>query len=181
VVTWRAALVLLVVLIGLAVLAYVSRPQPRPPTKPTPSFLCETQNAVLVRIDNGARVTELQRPTTTDAWRVTQPVQTAADSDGVQTLMGSISSIRVLNTLEQGSAPAGTGLDKPRETLTCRVESGASYNLSVGNQSLDSSGYYARKSGDSRVFVISAVAVDALDRALAGPPVKPSPSPTAPA
>jgi len=76
-------------------------------------------------------------------------------------------------------AAPGNDLDRPREKLTCRVVSGASYNLSVGNQGFDGSGSFTQKWGDSRVFVTSTVAGDSFDRAPAEPPVKPSPSPAA--
>lgn len=175
-VNWRSALVLLAALIGLGIFAYESWPKPAPQSPPQ-SFLCATHDAVLVRIQSADRVVELERAAPADAWRLTRPVRSATEPDVVQYLMGSISSIGVLNTLPTADPPGAYGLDKPRETLTCRVVSGASYNLSVGNQSFDGSGYYAQKSGDSRVFVISGVAVDAFDRALAEPPVKPVPSP----
>jgi hypothetical protein len=74
-------------------------------------------------------------------------------------------------------APPGNDLDHAREKLTCRVLSGASYNLSVGNQGFDGSDYFAPKWGDGRVVVTSAVAGDSFDRAPPEPPVKPCPSP----
>ena len=60
--------------------------------------------------------------------------------------------------------------------MACRVQSGRSYNLTVGKQSFDGSGYYARKGGDSRVYIVSSVEVDGFDKALSKPPVKPTPS-----
>jgi len=72
-------------------------------------------------------------------------------------------------------AAAGDDLDNPRERLTCRVVSGRSYNLSVGNQGFDGSGYIAQDWAHSRVFVTSAIASDPLNRAPAEPPVKPPP------
>jgi hypothetical protein len=176
-ISWRTGAVLLLLLAGLAVYAYATRPRPAPPPPPAATFLpCPSMKAVLVRIEGGGRTTEIQRATPREAWRVTQPVSAPTDPDSVQYLVGSIDTIKVLNTLS-GSAPSSDGLEAPREILTCRVNDGRSYNLSVGNPSFDGSGYYARKSGDGRVFVISGVEVDAFDQALAEPPVKPSPSP----
>lgn len=167
---------LALLLAALVVFAYVTRPQP---AGPEPQFLpCPRQDTVSIRIQSPERVVELERPTSRDPWRITQPSQAPADPDGVQTLTGSIATIRVLNTLERPEAPATYGLDRPRQVLTCRVTNGTSYNLSVGNQSFDGSGYYAQKSGDGRVYVVSSVSIDAFGRALAGPPVKPSPSPS---
>jgi hypothetical protein len=123
-------------------------------------------------------VTELERVTPRDPWRLTQPRPAIADSSGAQYLMSSIEAIKVLNTIERPQPASAYGLDQPREVVACRVMSGRSYNLSVGNQSFDGSGYYTQKAGDSRVYVISSVAVDEFDKVLAEPPVQPTPSPT---
>jgi Domain of unknown function (DUF4340) len=176
VVSWRAGLVLLVVLIAVIVYAVVSRP--RPPT-PSASFLpCTILNTVEVRLEGQGRVVELERPTTQDTWQVTRPLQAPADSTRATTLVSTIETLSVLNTIASPEPAATYGLDHPHAVVTCRLSNRRSYNLSVGNQSFDSSGYYAQKSGDRRVYVISGVGVDVLDRTLADPPVKPSPSPT---
>jgi hypothetical protein len=175
-VSWRAGLLLLVVLVGLAVYAFVSRPQAAPPA---PAFLgCTGLNTVGIRIQGRDRLVEIQRDTPRDPWRLTQPQQAAADLSSADYLMSEVAAVKVLNTVPGPRTDPAYGLAQPRETLTCRVNGGASYNLSVGNQSFDGSGYYAQKMGDSRVYVISGVEVDEFDRALAEPPVKPSPSPT---
>jgi hypothetical protein len=174
-VSWRAGLVLVVVLGGLAVYAVLSRPQPAPPR---PSFLpCGVTTALYVKVQGQDRVLELQRPDVSDPWRLTQPVQADADPGRVTTFVNAIDVIRLQNTIRDPRPDATYGLDRPREVLTCRVKDGSSYNLSVGSPSFDGSGYYARKGGDSRVFVISSVEVEQFDSALAQPPVKPTPSP----
>lgn len=175
-VNWRTGLLLLLLLAVLVVFAFLTRP--RPP-EPEPQLLaCPSQDMVLLRIQGGDRLVELQRPTNRDPWQVTQPRQGPADSESVNYLIGSVTTVRKLNVIERPGPPVTYGLDQPRQLLTCRVVTGASYNLSVGNQSFDGSGYYAQKSGDDRVFVISGAAVDAFDRALVEPPVKPSPTPS---
>jgi hypothetical protein len=175
-VSWRAGLVLLGVLVALGVYAYLTRPQPAPAAA---AFVaCRGLDSVGLRVAGGSRVTELQRATPREPWRLTQPTAAAADSSSAQYLMSSIEAIKVLNTIAQPQPAAAYGLDHPREVVACRVMSGRSYNLSVGNQSFDGSGYYTQKTGDSRVYVISSVAVDEFDKVLAEPPVQPTPSPT---
>jgi len=177
-ISWRTGALLLLVLAGLAVYAYVTRPGQGTPQPQAASFLaCPSIDMVVIRVEGGGRVTQVERPTPRDPWRVTLPVAAPADSDAVSYLESSVTAVKVLNTLSASSAPASDGLASPREILTCRVDDGRSYTLSVGNPSFDGSGYYARRSGDGRVYVISSVEVDAFDRALAEPPVKPSPNP----
>ena len=174
-VSWKAGLVLVALLAGLGAYAVLSRPQPKP--APPPFLPCDVTTALYVKVQGQGRVLELQRPDTTDPWRLTQPVQADADPDRVTTFVNAIDVIRLQNTIRDPRPDATYGLDPPREVLTCRVKDGSSYNLSVGSPSFDGSGYYARKGGDSRVFVISSVEVDQFDSVLAQPPVKPTPSP----
>lgn len=174
-VSWRAGVVLLVLLVAVIVYAVVSRPRPQAPGQP---FLpCTLLNTVDVRLEGQGRVVELERPTPRESWQVTRPRQAPADSERVSALMGTIQSLTVLNTISKPDAASAYGLDHPHGGVSCRLSNRGSYNLSIGNQSFDSSGYYAQKSGDSRVYVISGVGVDEFDRTLADPPVKPSPSP----
>ena len=93
------------------------------------------------------------------------------------TIVNAMDVIRVQNTISKPGPDSQYGLAPAREALTCRLSDGSSYNLSVGSQSFDGSGYYARKGGDSRVYVISSIEVQQFDQALAEPPVKPTPSP----
>lgn len=174
-VSWKAGAVLLLVLVGLAVYALSSRPRAAPTRA---SFVpCGVTNAVYVRIQGQSRLLELERPTTAAPWRVTQPQPAAADPERVSTFVNAIDVIRVVSTVPAPRADVGYGLEPPRELLTCRVKDGSSYNLSVGSPSFDGSGYYARKGGDSRLYVISSIEVEQFDRALAEPPVKATPSP----
>lgn len=178
-ISWRWGIALLLVLVGLGVFAYITRPASSPPRAPAAMFLrCPSLDIVEVGIRSQGKVLELQRTTPTDPWRVTQPVAASGDSDAISYLISSVTSIKTVNTIAAPQALATYGLNPGRETVMCRVDSGASYTLSIGNQSFDGSGWYAQRSGDSRVYVISGVEVDAFDRALAKPPVKPSPSPT---
>jgi hypothetical protein len=175
VVSWKAGALLLLVLAGLAAYTLLTRPRPAPPR---PSFVpCGVTSAVYVKLQGQGRVLELERAAPGDAWRVTQPAAAAADPERTTTFVNAIDVIRVVNTIPAPRADAGYGLDPPREVLTCRVKDGSSYTLSIGSPSFDGSGYYARKGGDSRLYVISSIEVEQFDRALAEPPVKASPSP----
>lgn len=177
-ISWRGGVALLLVLIGLGVFAYVTQSKSAPPPAPAATFLhCPSVDIVEVGIRGQGKVLELQRTTPTDPWRVTQPAPAPGDPDATSYLVSSVSAVKTLNTIAVPQALATYGLAPGREMVTCRVDSGASYTLSIGNQSFDGSGWYAQRSGDSRVYVISGVEVDAFDRALAKPPVKPSPSP----
>jgi len=174
-VSWKGGLVLLAVLGALGAYVLATRPGP---AKSSPSSLvpCDVVQAVYFKVQGPDRTVELQRDTITSPWLLTQPGPSQADPDRVTTLVNALDVLRVQNTIANPGAAATYGLDKPREVVTCRVKAGSSYNLSVGSPSFDGSGYYARKGGDNRVYVISSVEVQLFDQALAQPPVKPTPS-----
>ena len=175
-VSWKGGLVLLALLSALGVYALATRAAP---PRPSPSLVpCDVVQAVYFRVQAPSRTVELRRDTITSPWRLTQPSSSEADPDRVTTLVNALDVVKVQNTITGPAAAATYGLDPPREVVTCRVTSGSSYTLSIGNQSFDSSGYYARKSGDGRVYVISSVEVDSFDSALKQPPVPPNPSPS---
>jgi hypothetical protein len=177
IVSWKGLLLLGVVLAALGVYAWVTRPQP-PPEAP-PLFPCDVANAldVLVTGHDGKQV-EVMRPSLHELWVVVKPVPAPADQDNARTLAEDLHSIVPKNAIAHPDPPATYGLDSPRVTVTCRVSSGASYTLTVGKENFDSSGYYAAKAGDGRVYVISSVPIDDYDRQLVTPPVLSGASPT---
>jgi hypothetical protein len=176
VVSWRGGVVLLAVLVALAVYLVVSN-RPHPVVQPPALIPCGLLNTVYLRIDGSGRTLVLQRPDVTSEWGVVQPVQAPGDPTSVDFLVNDVNSIEVLNTIPTPQARSQYGLDQPAFDVSCRVQSGRSYNLTVGKQSFDGSGYYAQKGGDNRVYIISSVEVDGFDNALSKPPVKPTPSP----
>jgi hypothetical protein len=173
VVSWKAAAALAVVLAGLV--AYLVLSQPRSHPQPAPFLPCDPATAVSLQVQGQAqgqtRTFAMERGDDLRAWQVTQPVRQPAEGTAADVLVESAEGVQVLNTLGRPAALSQYGLDRPRDVVTCRVKAGTSFTLSVGNPSFDSSGYYARKEGDSRVYVISGVQVEALERALTAPPV----------
>jgi len=165
------------VLAGIAVYAWVNRPQPVPEAQPL--FPCDVTNAidVLVTGHDGKQV-EVTRPSIRELWVVVKPLRAPADQDSARTLAEDLHSIVPKNRIDHPDAPAAYGLDSPRLAVTCRVNSGASYTLTVGKENFDRSGYYAAKTGDGRVYVISSVPIDDYDRQLVTPPVLTGASPT---
>ena len=173
-VSWKWGLVLLSVLAALAVYIVVSRPRPAPET---PALIpCGVLDTVYLRVQGGGRTLELQRSTPTAQWTVLQPVEAPGDASSVDVLVNQVDSLQVLNTISNPQPRSQYGLAEPAFDVNCRVKSGRSYNLTVGKQSFDGSGYYAQKGGDSRVYIVSSVEVDGFDKALSKPPVKPTPS-----
>lgn len=178
-VNWKTGLVLLVLLAGLG--AYWSSTRPSPPSGPLGKILpCDAANTVFVRVEEAGKVVEVQRARPGDHWQVTIPVDAPADPEVMTFFVGSFHSVDAMNTITNPQPLVDYGLDTPSRVVTCRVNGGSSYTLSIGKASFDGSGYYAQRAGDSRVYVISAVPVDEFDREVADPPVRSTPTPAGP-
>ena len=163
------------VLAALGAYLLATRPQPAPAAAAL--VPCDVVKAVWFRVQSPNRTVEVQRASPTSPWQLVQPPLGEADQNGTTTLVNALDVLKVQNTISSPQALSVYGLDPPRELVSCRLSGGSSYNLSVGSQSFDGSGYYAQKGGDHRVYVVANVAVEQFDQALAQPPVKPTPSP----
>ena len=178
-VSWKGAVLLAAVLAGLGVYAWLSRPAPPPVVNIHSLIPCNQSTAVEIRIDYASGKTFLAgRAGVNSEWTVKQPVSGRADEIPMSALEQSVDAVQAENTIRNPGPPSQYGLDHPREVLTCRVRDGSSYTLSIGGESFDNAGYYARKSGDDAVYVISSVQVDEFDRVLSEPPVLGSPLPS---
>lgn len=166
---------LLVLLLAAVVYAWVTRPQPPPPAAAL--FPCQETNMVgLLVHGQGGKVVEIGRAKVGDQWSVLQPVHAPADQEAARVLAQDLHSITHESQVDNPGPPSEYGLDNPRETATCREQDGGSYTLTVGKETFDGGAYYALKDGDRRVYVISSVPIDDLDRNLKDPPVKPGAS-----
>lgn len=145
-------------------------------------FPCNITNVLDVAAENDqGKVIEVARADLRASWRIVRPSPGVAEPEFAQQLAQDLDSIRVDDTL-RGADPARYGLDHPSRTVTCRTASGSSFTLTVGSERFDGGGYYAQKSGDPNVYVISSVPVDDFDNRLKQPPYLgnflPSSSPT---
>ncbi len=119
----------------------------------------------------GGKVVEIGRSAVGEQWQVKRPVQAPADQTSAQTLAEDLHSVTYDSRIDNPGPLSNYGLDTPRETVTCRVKDGSSYTLTVGKETFDGGDYYALKGGDPRVYVISKVPIDDVDRNLQDPPV----------
>ena len=178
-INWKAAGVLAVILVAVAVYALQTRPSGAP-SKTTVGLLpCDVVQTVDLKVTAaGGKVVEVKRSAAGDAWQVVQPSAGPADEAAVDGLLEAAAQLQSTDTLKTPPATADLGLDPPRLTVACTLAKGASYRLSIGGQNFDGSGDYARASGDARVHVILSATVAKFQQALDQPPVRPSPSPS---
>ncbi|MDQ6691656.1 MAG: DUF4340 domain-containing protein, partial [Candidatus Dormibacteraeota bacterium] len=91
-----------------------------------------------------------------------------------------LNSLRAIESLKETAPGQDLGLQPPAMVVSCNLRGGASYTLSIGGQSFDGNGNYARLSGDPKLHVIPAAEVAKFRKAVAQPPYRPSPTPSGP-
>jgi uncharacterized protein DUF4340 len=106
-----------------------------------------------------------------DNWELTEPRQTAADSDEAASLSNTLSSARFSDVVEEqakdGAAMGRYGLVSPEVAIHVRNEQGAEASLLVGKK--DDNKYFARDAARSIVFrVEDSLVKKFLDATLAG-------------
>ncbi|HVD00190.1 MAG TPA: DUF4340 domain-containing protein [Candidatus Dormibacteraeota bacterium] len=175
---WKGAAVLGAVLVALAVYAFATRQGPAtpPPVVLLPCVPGQTVEFKLAGSDG--KVMDARRASPAGAWQLVAPAGPAADGTAVDDLVFAAESIAPTATINRPPASGGLGLDPPSQVVTCALQGGRSYTLSIGGQNFDGSGYYARVGVNAKLYVIPSAPVVKFRGALDNPPVAPSPSPS---
>lgn len=182
-------LVVIFALLGLYVLL-VQKPQEQGQANATATAQAE-KNKVLwdFPIENvaGVRVRDFTQVRTVafekgpdGQWVVTQPSAGPADDVLVERAIANFRKLIVLNEIPDGADLAQFGLNAPQYEVELRMQDGSSLELTIGAQTLTSSGYYAVPKGESRARVLTYFSVgDAVTNLLDTPPyVVPTATPT---
>lgn len=101
-----------------------------------------------------------------DDWRMTKPLNAAADSSAVDALLNATKEV-----LQSGgdfefkeSKLKEYGLDKPKVVLAVQLKGGKTAKLELGEKTPDSVNVYAKRPGDKRIHVIAGSVLDAADK-----------------
>ncbi|HEY4719434.1 MAG TPA: DUF4340 domain-containing protein, partial [Candidatus Methylomirabilis sp.] len=100
------------------------------------------------------------------AWRMRQPVEDRADEREIGSLLGNLTRAKIERTLDADkTALTDFGLEKPAIVLTVnRKDQGQPFILEVGGPSPAGIAVYARRHGESQVFLIPATVRASLDK-----------------
>lgn len=176
-ISWKTGLGFLVILGALIAYATWPRPAPKPAPPRPPFFGCTKSNAKSLQVA-GTTTVQVERSDAHGAWQVVTPSAAPADRSSVEGVLDALDAIAPKDRFTKPSDLSQYGLDQPTLTVTCATLAGPSYTLGVGAQTFDSSGYFLQKSDDSKVYVVPASAVDALNQFLSQPsgatPIPPS-------
>ena len=94
-----------------------------------------------------------------ESWRITKPVNFAADSAAIDDLLSGVEFLEAKRVLSGKPNPAEYGLDKPRVTVRA-----GDVQLAVGKDDATGKAVYVQRAGDARVFVVDKHFGDQMDK-----------------
>jgi len=100
-------------------------------------------------------------------WTLKKPVEANADSATLNSLLFDLTGARITEFVTTSiKNPELFGLDKPRKVLTVSRGNEKPWTLELGNRSSDGKHFFARRTGDSTVFMIATDTTEKLFRSL---------------
>jgi len=163
-------LVLLAVALGVAVW-YLEFKREKPAedaaTASKPLFNFKSEEVTMLTLTRSGETLRVERRGA--AWRITQPVDAAADDGAVEGLLGSLSFARISKTIAvtpPGSADAlkEFGLDAPVVTLEMKLKSGTAHRLRLGAKDFTGSNVYALVDSAPDVALLPADVLSSADK-----------------
>jgi hypothetical protein len=132
-----------------------------------PVFSLKNEEVTALTLTRGGETLRVERRGA--AWRITQPVDAAADEGAVEGLLGSVSYARSSKTIAvtpPGSADAlkAFGLDAPAIALEMKLKSGATHRLRLGAKDFTGGNVYALADGTADVALLPADVLSNSDK-----------------
>ena len=115
------------------------------------SFAQEAVQAVSLRTDSLHVRLERQEK---GKWRITEPVEVAADSGKVSDLLRSLTQDQIQTFPDKPASLKMVGLDPPRGEIRLTLDGGTEATLLLGEREKKEKGVYARRSGEEQVLVL---------------------------
>ncbi len=116
------------------------------------SFAQEAVQAVSLRTDSLHVRLERQEK---GKWRITEPVEVAADSGKVSDLLHSLTQDQIQTFPDKPASLKMVGLDPPRGEIRLTLDGGTEATLLLGErEKKEKGGVYARRSGEEQVLVL---------------------------
>ncbi len=168
---FKTTIVLIILLAGIGTYLLVTNTSNKPDeTKPVVKTLLDVKSADV----SGIAVTtadgkQLAAQKSTDAkgmaaWKLTQPVNAAADTYKVGSLVDEVTSLKSKNIVpESGPDAPTTGIDHPQYTIELTA-GGKKSKLLVGNALQITDGVYVKVDGQSDVAVVDASLLSSLEK-----------------
>lgn len=128
------------------------------------SFAQEAVQAVSLRTDSLHVRLERQEK---GKWRITEPVEVAADSGKVSDLLRSLTQDQIQGFPDKPASLKMVGLDPPRGEIRLTLDGGTEATLLLGEREKKEKGVYARRSGEEQVLVLKETFLEEIPKQVA--------------
>ena len=128
------------------------------------SFAQEAVKAVSLRTDSLHVRLERQEK---GKWRITEPVEVAADSGKVSDLLRSLTQDQIQTFPDKPASLKMVGLDPPRGEIRLTLDGGTEATLLLGEREKKEKGVYARRSGEEQVLVLKETFLEEIPKQVA--------------
>jgi hypothetical protein len=137
-----------------------------PAPSPLFSFSPETVTRLTLRKANGGEIVLTRSADSPDvAWRLTTPIDSAADPVAVASFLSDVIGLQPNKTVDaEPKAVKPYGLDSPAYTLLIAVDGVDQEVLDIGSENPNQTGRYARKGIGSPVWLISSDLIPSFER-----------------
>lgn len=177
---YRTSLILLVILAALAGVVYFlqlrSGSSSSPEEEAKQILKVQEKDVTALSVTSGDKRVEIARQD--DKWVLKEPSGKEADQARIDVMVSRVADLRASRVVvDKADNLATYGLDKPSVTLRI-VTKDQTYEVLLGQQNPDKSGYYARLGQGDKVYLISSYLVEDVKRLAEEPPIaKPTPTP----
>ena len=153
-----------------------AKPSDKDKAPPPEIFKFEEKDIRQLEVARGEQRVQIQRDEGGN-WTL-QPSGQPGDRTRISGVMFRLTALQATRLIAEAATDlAQFGLDRPAVISTVSMLDGTSYGLETGGKAPTESGTYAKKSGESTVYLIPNNLVADLERLVAEPPVAP-PTPT---
>lgn len=160
---FRTTLIFVLVLLGLAAYVYwVEVPQSREEAKKKTVFEFNPDDVTEVSLGYADRQMVVKR--TGADWRLTQPVDAAADATAIRNMITAIAEAEVKKTFENVSDLGPYGLDQPFVKVTITVKDKELPSILVGKATPVGYSAYVKKSNEQTVLLTTAAFRAGMDK-----------------
>lgn len=160
---FRNTLVLVLVLLGLGAYVYwVEVPQSREEAKKKTVFAFNPDDATEVSLVFADR--QIVAKKSGDEWRLTTPLDTAADTTTVKNIINAIAEAEVKKTFEHAADLAQYGLDQPFVKVTVKIKDKELPTILVGKSTPVGFSAYIKKADEQNVLLTTAAFRAGMDK-----------------
>lgn len=161
---FRSTFLLLLLLAGLGAYVYwVERPKAEQEAKKKTLFELKADDVTEVTLTFPDREIALKK--SGDEWRLTKPIETAADATTAKNLVSAIADCEVKKELTDASSDLSQyGLDKPFVTLNVQLKDRALPATLVGKNTPIGFSTYVQKADDKKILLTNAAFRSGLDK-----------------